>query len=225
MTALSPNLLMVSFASSILKVQVDWMMWFKAAVLPGMIILLVIPWVVYKLYPPELKVIDNKALASRGLTELGPMSAREKLLTTLFILAIVGWATGTITKLDATTVAVCFLSAALIGGVVSWKSLVGSEGAWSILIWYGGIIGLSDGLAKAKFFDWMAKLLANSLDFSGYSTVLILGALLFFSLKIRYFFASMAAYVTTMIPVFFTIGLVAQVPAIPLIFLICFSAA
>lgn len=225
MTALSPNLLMVSFASSILKVQIDWMLWFKAAVIPGMTILLLIPLVVYKLYPPELKEIDNKQLAKRGLAELGPMSAREKTLALLFVLAVLGWATGTITKLDATAVAICFLAAALVGGVVSWKSLVGSEGAWSILIWYGGIIGLSNGLAKAKFFDWMAKLLSNTLDFSGYSSVAILGGLLFFSLIVRYFFASMAAYVTTMIPVFFTIGLVAQVPAIPLVFLICFSAA
>lgn len=225
MTALSPNLLMVSFASSILKVQVDWVMWFKAAVIPGMTILLLIPLIVYKLYPPELKAIDNKQLSTRGLAELGPMSIREKILALLFVLAVFGWATGTITKLDATAVAVCFLAASLISGVVSWKSLVGSEGAWSILIWYGGIIGLSDGLAKAKYFEWMAKFLSNSMDFTGYSPVAILGGLLFFSLIIRYFFASMAAYVTTMIPVFFTIGLVAQVPAMPLVFLICFSAA
>lgn len=224
MTALSPNLLMVSFAANILKVQVDWMMWFKAAVVPGMTVLLLIPWVVHKLYPPELTTIDNKALAAKGLAELGPMSIREKILAVLFILAILGWATGTITKFDATAIAICFLAAALIGGVVSWKSLASSESAWTILIWYGGIIGLADGLAKAKFFDWMAKLLANNLSFAGYSPVVILGGLLFFSLIIRYFFASMAAYVTSMIPVFLTIGLVAQVPPLPLIFLICFSA-
>jgi DASS family divalent anion:Na+ symporter len=225
MTALSPNLLMVSFAASILKVQVDWMMWFKAAVIPGMLILLLIPWVVHKLYPPELTTIDNKTLAADGLAELGPMSTREKALAVLFVLAVLGWATGTITKLNATAVAICFLSAALIAGVVNWKSLVRSEGAWSILVWYGGIIGLSNGLAKAKFFEWMAKLLASNLSFEGYHSITILGGLLFFSLIIRYFFASMAAYVTTMIPVFFTIGLVAQVPPLPLFFLITFSAA
>jgi anion transporter len=225
MTALSPNLLMVSFAASILKVKVDWMMWFQAAVVPGMLVLLLIPFVVHKLYPPELTTIDNKALAAKGLAELGPMSKREIILAVLFVLAILGWATGTITKFDATAVAICFLAAALVCGVVSWKSLVGSEGAWTILIWYGGIIGLADGLAKAKFFDWMAKLIATNFNFSGYSEVTILGGLLFFSLIIRYFFASMAAYVTSMIPVFFTIGLVAQVPPLPLIFLICFSAA
>lgn len=225
MTGLSPNLLMVAFAASILKVQVDWMMWFKAAVVPGMLVLLLIPFVVHKLYPPELTTIDNKKLAADGLAELGPMSRREKILAVLFVLAILGWATGTITKINATAVAVCFLTAALVSGVVDWKRLVAAEGAWSILVWYGGIIGLSNGLAKAKFFDWMAKWLASNLNFEGYSTVVILGGLLFFSLIIRYFFASMAAYVTTMIPVFFTIGLVAQVPPLPLFFLITFSAA
>ncbi len=85
--------------------------------------------------------------------------------------------------------------------------------------------GRLDSISVVLFFEWMANLLSNNLDFTGYSPVMILAGLLFFSLIIRYFFASMAAYVTTMIPVFFTIGLVAQVPALPLVFLICFSAA
>lgn len=225
MTALSPNLLMVSFADSILNVKIDWMMWFKAAVVPGMLILILIPFVVHKLYPPELSSIDNKSLARKGLAELGPMSRREKLLAVFFVLAILGWATGTITKLDATAVAICFLAAALAFDVISWKSLTSADGAWTILIWYGGIIGLANGLAKLKFFDWMAKLLADNFSFTGYNQIVVLGGLLFFSLIIRYFFASMAAYVTTMIPVFFTLGLVAQVPPVPLVFLICFSAA
>jgi DASS family divalent anion:Na+ symporter len=107
---------------------------------------------------------------------------------------------------------------------VSWESLLNSRGGWTIFIWYGGIIGLADGLAQLKFFDWLAKLLSTYLNFSGYSPVVILGGLLFFSLIVRYLFASMAAYVTTMVPVLFTLGVVAQVPPIPLIFLICFSA-
>lgn len=63
------------------------------------------------------------------------------------------------------------MAAALVGGVVTWDSLLNSKGAWAILIWYGGIIGLADGLAKAKFFDGMAKLIASNLNFSGYDPV------------------------------------------------------
>jgi len=225
MTALSPNLLMLSFAESIVNVKVDWLLWFKAAVVPGLVMLLLIPWVVYKIYPPEIDKIDNKALAAKGMRELGPMSRREKILAVLFVLAVLGWSTGTFTNIDSTAVAICFLAAALVGGVVSWESMVDSKGAWGILIWYGGIIGLSSGLAKTKFFDWLAKMMEANLNFIGYDSVVILGGLLFFSIIIRYLFASIAAYVATMIPVLFAIGVVAQVPPLPLVFLISFAAS
>jgi len=225
MTALSVNMLMTSFASKITKVQIDWFTWFKAAVVPSMIMLLIIPWVVYKLYPPEITKIDNKPLAAKGLAELGPMSRREKILGSLFILAIIGWATGTITHIDATAVAMCFLSASLLTGVISWESILQSKGAWTIFIWYGGIVGLADELAKAKFFDWVAKLLSNNVDFVGYDPIVILGGVILVSILIRYLFASVAGFVTTMMPVMFTVGIVAQVPLVPLVLLSCFSAA
>jgi len=225
LTAVAPNGLIASFASKILKVQMDWMTWFQAAAVPGIICLLIIPWLVHKMYPAQIGKIDNKRIAAEGLSELGPISRNEIILIALFFLAIAGWATGSITKIDATAVAIAFLAACLFTRIITWEKIVASKNAWSTLIWYGGIIGLADSLARVKFFDWMAKLLGSTLDFSGVNPLVVLTVLLFFSVAIRYFFASMAAYVTTMIPVFFTIGLVAQVPIMPLAFLISFSAA
>jgi len=225
MTAVAPNGLIASFANKILKVQMDWMTWFQAAAVPGIVCLLIIPWLVHKMYPAKIGKIDNKNIAAKGISELGPLSRNEIILILLFILAITGWATGTITKIDATAVAIGFLASCLFTRIIKWENLVTSQGAWNTLIWYGGIIGLADTLAQVKFFDWMAKFLGSTLNFSGYSPVMILAVLLFFSVAVRYFFASMAAYVTTMIPVFFTIGLVANVPVMPLAFLISFSAA
>lgn len=225
LTAVAPNGLIASFAEKILKVPMDWMTWFKAAVVPGIVCLLILPWLVHKMYPAQIGKIDNKKIAVEGLRELGSISKNEIILIGLFFLAIAGWATGSITKIDATAVAIAFLAACLFTGIIKWEKIVASKNAWSTLIWYGGIIGLADSLAKAKFFDWMAKLLGSTLSFSGISPLIVLAVLLFFSVAVRYFFASMAAYVATMIPVFFTIGLVAQVPVMPLAFLISFSAA
>lgn len=225
MTAVAPNGLIASFANKILKVQIDWMTWFQAAVAPGIICLLIIPWLVHKMYPAQIGEIDNKKIAIEGLKELGPLSRKETILIALFVLAVTGWATGGITRIDATAVAIGFLASCLFTRIIKWENVVNNQGAWNTLIWYGGIIGLADSLAKAKFFDWMAKFLSASLNFSGYNPIVILAILVFFSVAVRYFFASMAAYVTTMIPVFFTIGLVAQVPIMPLAFLLSFSAA
>lgn len=225
LTALSVNALMTTFAKQILNVKLDWITWFKAAAVPGMVMLVLIPWIVYKLYPPEIKEIDNKALAEKGLVEIGSMSWREKALGALFILAVIGWATTNITNIDPTTVAISFLAALLLTGVVSWESILKAKGAWTIFIWYGGIVGLANAMARVKFFEWVAKTLSDNVSFVGYNSIVILGLIIFGSLVVRYLFASVAGFVTTMMPVMFTIGLVAQVPLVPLALLSCFAAA
>lgn len=223
-TALGANVLLVAFAKSVLNIEITWMLWAKAAVVPGLICLLILPYWVYKIYPPSLTVID-KNIASKGYQELGPITAREKILAVLFILSILGWATGSITKISAEGIAIAFVALSLVTKVMSWEDIVNNKNAWSTLIWFGGVIGIANALAKEHFFEWMSKAMGQSINFVGYNPIITLGGLLFLSLIIRYLFASMTAFVTTMIPVFFTLGLVAGVPLYPLFFLLSFGAA
>jgi DASS family divalent anion:Na+ symporter len=219
LTASATNLLVTSFAKTILNVEVTWMQWAQAIAPIALLVLLLLPLIVYWLYPPKIKHIDNRTISARGLAEMGPTTRREKTLSWLFALALVGWATGNITKIDGTAVALGFVAACLITGVVNWNSLVSAKGAWSILMWYGGIIGMADALAKAGFFTWLTKVISRNFSFAGYSTFTILLILLLLSCGVRYFFASLAPFCTTFIPVLFTLGLVANVPKWPLIFL------
>jgi DASS family divalent anion:Na+ symporter len=108
--------------------------------------------------------------------------------------------------------------------VISWDNLLNCRGAWSTFIWYGGIISLADGLAGAGFFTWFGKELGQHISFAGYSTLAVLLGLLALSLVVRYFFASMVAYVATFIPVLFTLGLVANVPPLVLAILMGVSS-
>lgn len=224
-TALATHPMVVSFAKSILKVELSWTLWAQAALVPGLIVLAATPYLIYKMYPPEIKEIDNKAIARKGMAEIGPMSVSEKILAVLFVLAIAGWSTGEITKINSTAVAVAFVAACLVTGVISWNNILNCKGAWSTFIWYGGIISMADGLSKAGFFAWFGKKMGQSISFDGYSTLVVLVSLLIVSMAVRYFFASQAAYVSTFIPVLFTIGMVAKVPALPLAMLLGVSSA
>jgi DASS family divalent anion:Na+ symporter len=112
----------------------------------------------------------------------------------------------------------------VITGVVTWESILSSRSAWNTFIWYGGIIGVAEALSRAKFFDWLAKLIASHASFTRFHPLAIIAALVFLSVVVRYVFASMAAYVATMMPVLFTIAVVAHVPVLPVVFLIAFAA-
>jgi len=216
--------LMIKLTNDIMHADISWIQWAVAMSVPGLLCLLLAPYVVYKIYPPELKKVDNKAVAQEGYKKIGLMSRQEKILAVLFIFAIIGWATGTITKIDSTAVALALLSLSLLTGVISWEKVLASKSAWSTFIWYGGIISLANGLNKASFFVWLGNLFSQHLDFTGVNSVAILGGLIFITIIVRYLFASTIAFVVTFIPVIYTLGAVANVPALPLLLMTAASA-
>ena len=221
-TAMAPNALAGDYMKKIMDVSLDWMFWAKALVVPGFLLLLIIPLVVYLMDPPELKKVDNKKIAEDGLRELGPMSTKEKFLVALFILALLGWMMPSVLKeffgitrfmgvkiaMDATSVAVGIMALTFITGVMSWDELLKNKSGWSTLIWFGGIVGLSDVLTKMKFFSWLAVVMKSYMNF-GDNATLALWVIVFASVAVRYLFASGTAYVAAMLPVFLTVGMAA----------------
>lgn len=216
--------LMIKLTNDIMHANISWIQWAVAMSVPGLLCLMLAPYLVYKIYPPELKEVDNKNIAQEGYSKIGPMSRQEKTLAILFFLAIIGWATGTMTKIDSTAVALALLALSLLTGVISWEKVLASKNAWSTFIWYGGIISLANGLNKAGFFLWLGQVFSQNLNFSGVDSILILGGLIFITIIVRYLFASTIAFVVTFIPVIYTLGAVTHVPAIPLLLMTAASA-
>ncbi|XPE41164.1 anion permease [Shigella flexneri] len=170
-TAMAGNILALKMINDILHLQISWGGWALAAGLPGIIMLLVTPLVIYTMYPPEIKKVDNKTIAKAGLAELGPMKIREKMLLGVFVLALLGWIFSKSLGVDESTVAIVVMATMLLLGIVTWEDVVKNKGGWNTLIWYGGIIGLSSLLSKVKFFEWLAEVFKNNLAFDGHGNV------------------------------------------------------
>ncbi len=188
-TAMAGNILALKMINDILHLQISWGGWALAAGLPGIIMLLVTPLVIYTMYPPEIKKVDNKTIAKAGLAELGPMKIREKMLLGVFVLALLGWIFSKSLGVDESTVAIVVMATMLLLGIVTWEDVVKNKGGWNTLIWYGGIIGLSSLLSKVKFFEWLAEVFKNNLAFDGHGNVAFF-VIIFLSIIVRYFFAS-----------------------------------
>lgn len=122
------------------------------------------------------------------------------------------------------TVALGFLAFSLLFGVISWEGVLNDKGSWNTLIWYGGIVGMATYLGNADFFKWIAEKLGAQMNLTGYNPLAVLFVLIIVSLAVRYLFASTAAYVAAFIPVLLTIGMAAQVPTLPLAFMLAFSS-
>ena len=211
LTAMAPNALALSIMEPVLGFKVNWIEWFLAASVPGLLCLFLIPLICYFIAKPELKHVDNKNIAKKGLEELGPMSMREKSLAVLFVLALFGWICADFLGVNSTTVALITMVLCIVLNIVSWDDVRKNKAGWDTLIWYGGIIGMSKILENAKFFEWLADTLNKHLEFGDHG-MLALVVILILSVSVRYLFASGGAYVAAMIPVFATVGKVAGAP-------------
>ncbi|QPB43103.1 anion permease [Rodentibacter haemolyticus] len=222
LTAMAPNALAISLMAPILGFETTWIKWFLAASVPGLLCLFLIPAICYFVSKPELKQVNNKEIARKGLEELGPMSFREKALIALFVVALFGWIFSSALNVNATIVAIIVMVLCIVLNIVSWDDILKSKGAWNTLVWYGGIIGMSGLLEKAGFFKWLAATLSEVLQFEGQGIIALI-VILTLSVAVRYLFASGGAYVAAMVPVFATIGHVAGAPAELLAFGLLFA--
>ncbi len=118
--------------------------------------MIVVPWLIYKMYPPEIKETPNaKQWAEKELDQMGKMTLPEKLMAVIFIIALVLWMTGSLTKIDASLAAFLTLGLLLVVGVLSWTDVLHETGAWNTLTWFSVLVMMAGSLTTLGFIPWL----------------------------------------------------------------------
>ncbi len=210
-TGIASNSLVVTFAKRIANVEISWFTWAFAASVPGIICLLFVPVLMHKLYPPEIKETENaKRFAGEELKKMGPMTQKEKIVTFVFIAALILWATSSWTKLSATIVAILAVVVMIWLGAMSYKDAAGESMAWDNLLWMGTLIGLAGLLEKFGFIKWFAALVGSSIVGVSWISALYVLALVY--ILSHYFFAGTSSHVTAMYGAFLAVAISAGAP-------------
>ena len=212
MTAMAANPLVAVLAKQTLKIDISWGLWALAASVPGIVALVIMPYFLYKIYPPELKKTpEAKELAKRELEKRGPMSRGEQIVLMVFIGALLLWSTSSFTKMNATLVALMGVCVMLMTEVLTWQDILDDKGPWDTLMWMGGLVGMASFLNTLGFIPWFAKTVSASLG--GIAWVPALTILLLVYMYAHYGFASLTAHVTAMYPAFVAVAAAAGAPA------------
>jgi di/tricarboxylate transporter len=87
LTAMAANPLSATLTFNTIKQTIGWTDWAKAAIVPGLVSLIVVPLILYLIYPPTVKTSpDAPKLAREKLEKMGPMSTNEIIMAgTLFL--------------------------------------------------------------------------------------------------------------------------------------------
>ena len=216
-TATAPNPLIVSF---IMKgtdpsFELSWGMWAIAALVPAIVSLIVVPLVIYWLYPPEIKHTPNaQVFAREKLSELGPISLSEKITLAVFGLLLLLWAgipaliLGDGWSVNPTTAAFIGLSILLMTGVLSWDDLLKNKGAWDTVVWFAALVMMATFLGKLGLISWLSQSVGGAIDNLGIGWIGGTILLVLVYVYSHYFFASGTAHITAMFAAFFTAGLI-----------------
>ena len=215
LTSMAGNPLCVGLAASAVGVELTWMEWAVAAIVPGLICLLLVPIILLKVAPPEIRETPNaKALAATELQKMGPMSKDELVLAFVFLMCLLLWATGSLTGLGATPIAMLAVSIMLITKVLSWKDVLLEKGAWDAMFWMGGLMSLATALAKSGFVKWAAAFIASGISSAHMGWVasfLVISLIYIYS---HYCFASVTARISAMYAAFVAVAVACGAPAL-----------
>ncbi len=204
LTALAPNLLALELIKKTVHLEISWTTWFVGFLPVGIILIVSLPALVYKIYPPEIKSSPEvPKWAAEELKKIGKMSYKEMLMALLALLALVLWIFAQ-NVINPTTVALVVISLMIITGIVNWNDILANKTAWNVLAWFATLVALADGLATVGFTAWMGKGAATLL--TGISPALIMVFMVTVFFITHYMFASTTAHTTAMLPVFLSAG-------------------
>lgn len=211
LTSMAANPLVAALAQKTVGVQITWQTWALATSVPGLLTIAAIPYVLYKLSPPDLKKTpEAKGIAQAELAKLGPMSRGEKFVAAVFVGCLLLWCTGSLTGIDPTVVAMLGVCSMVLSSVLDWKDITEEKGAWDTMIWMGSLMTLADGLVRIGFIPWFAKSVSGTLTGMNWVwALLILIAVYFYA---HYAFASMTVHATAMYVPFLSVAAAAGAP-------------
>lgn len=212
LTAMAGNPIAQAFAAK-QGVDITWMNWFLAALVPGILSLIIVPFLIYKMYAPEVKETpDAKDWAESELRGMGNVSKPEIMMIIGFVLALLLWILGSVIGIDSTTTGFLVIGFLLVAGVLSWTDILKETGAWNTLFWFSVLVMMASQLNTLGFIPWLSKTIGASLGGLNWFVVLIVLLITYF--YSHYFFASSTAHVSAMYAAFLAVAIAAHVPAL-----------
>lgn len=216
LTAAAQNLLCLKLAEELgVKIASPWVSWFKAASLPAFLSLLAIPYVLYKIFPPETKdTPEAPALAAKKLEQMGPVTKNELVMIGTMLLAVTLWVFGDMIGVPSVVAAMLGLSILLLLGVLNWDDCLSEKSAWDTLAWFAVLVGMAGQLTNLGVVSWMSSCVAKVLASFSLSWPAAFGVLQASYFFLHYVFASQTGHVGALYSAFLAMHLASGVPGV-----------
>mmetsp|Transcript_30280 Transcript_30280/g.57076 ORF Transcript_30280/g.57076 Transcript_30280/m.57076 type:complete len:562 (+) Transcript_30280:77-1762(+) len=205
MTAAAQNMLTMKLGQEVANFTIasPWLTWFKGACVPAAVTLLLTPFLLYMVYPPEIKnTPEAPALATEKLKKMGPLSRDEKVVCATMGGALTLWVCGDMFGIAPAVTAMVGLCSFLLTGVLEWSDCLKETSAWDTLSWFAVLVGMSGMLNQLGIVKFFADSVASTLLAWHLGPWQVFFALNITYYALHYMFASQTAHVGALSPAF-----------------------
>jgi DASS family divalent anion:Na+ symporter len=217
------NVLAAKFAHDTAHVELSYTTWLLGASVPALLTLVLLPRLLFALYPPEItRTPDAARMATDELHRMGPMSRGERVMLVVFGAVALTWMTTPFHHLDYTVVAMAGVSALFLAGVLTWDDITSERGAWDVFLWYGGLVRMAGAIGESGLTTRFAQATAGMTTGWSWGAALVVLVLVFFFA--HYAFASITAHITAMFTPFLVVLLAAGAPPMLAVLLLAYTA-
>ena len=234
LTGQASNVLIAKFAQQTTGIELTYTRWALGALVPALVGLAIVPQLIYRVFPPEIKHTPAAADFARAeLQLLGRMKSAEKLLLAVFVGVACLWmirglggaipfvagvipipkliaALSYLAKLDYSIPPLLGVCVLLVTRVLDWADILSERGAWDVFIWYGGLVRMAESLGETGITKRFAETAASLTV--GWKWGAALAVLLLIYFYAHYGFASITAHSTAMYTPFLVVILAAGAP-------------
>jgi DASS family divalent anion:Na+ symporter len=185
--------------------QISFVSWLVASAAPTLVCLAILPLLIYKVFPPEVKSTpEAPAAARKALAAMGRLSAQEKIVAATFVVRVVLWGLAGTLKIDLTAVAFLGLGTLLATGVLTLDDIKQQGDVLGTFIWFAILYTLSGQLNALGFMGYLGQRLGLALGGVPRPAAYVILVLAY--VVLHYLFVSQTAHVLALFGVFLGVG-------------------
>ena len=223
MTATSANPIALQVAREF-GLDIGFGKWLLAASVPALTAILLLPWVVARIFPPGVGETPEAPVAARkALAALGPLSRDERITAAVFALRVSGWIFADRLGLNVTSIAFAGLGLLLMTNVLTLDDISTQGDTLATFLWLAVLFAMSGQLNELGFMGYVGQRLAEHLG--GLSWPLTYVTLVVLYVAIHYMFVSQTSQVLALLGVFLDVGIRGGVPAPLMAFALMFASS
>jgi solute carrier family 13 (sodium-dependent dicarboxylate transporter), member 2/3/5 len=213
------NVLAVAMLSETYNLSIGFFEW-MLAVAPLVILMLVAAWFVVRFsFPADIQnVTQAEAILRKRVSELGPLSQKERRLSIVMLLTIFAWVF--LTDYGGLAVYAIIASVLLfVLNIVNWKDIEEYVN-WGVILMYGGAIAIASAVAKTGAAGWLVSSMIGPRTLDPFLLIMLLVIVT----SVMTEWISNSAAVAVLLPAAFSVAQVSGINPIVVVYAIALPA-